>query len=395
MDAVVLAAGQGTRLGPLTDTRPKPLVPIAGRPLLRHVLERAAPVVDRFVLVVGYEGERIREVIGEEAYSTPVTYVEQPEQVGTADAVAMATEAVEGAFLVLNGDVIVERDAIERLADSDAPAILGTEVDDPTQYGVLSIDGDRLTGIVEKPADPPSNLINAGAYLFDASLAEAVQSVEESERGEYELTDAIFARIDDGVTVVSHDGFWIDVGYPWDLLEANEYLLDQLEGDVMGDVHPSATLEGEVIVEAGAEVKPGSVIEGPVMVCAGATVGPNAYVRDHTVVGPGATVGHAVEVKHSVLFEGATASHLSYIGDSVLGADVNLGAGTTVANLRHDDSTIRCQVKDTPVDTGRRKFGVVLGDEVKTGINTSLNAGVVLQSGATTGPGSAILRNPR
>ncbi len=395
MDAVVLAAGQGTRMGPLTDRLPKPLLPIAGRPLVAHVLERAAPFVDRFVVVVGYEGERIRETLGSEVESVPIEFVEQPEQVGTADAVAMAAESVDGSFLVLNGDVLVEAEAIERIAGADAPALLGTRVENPSEYGVLSVTDGRLTDIVEKPDDPPSDLVNAGVYLFDTALAEAVQAVDESERGEFELTDAIQARIDAGVAVVSYDGFWLDVGYPWDLLTATEHILGDMEGRIDGTVHPSATLEGPVVVETGAEIGPGCVIEGPVMIGVDAEVGPNAYVRDNAVIGPGARVGHAVEVKHSVLFEGATAAHLSYIGDSILGADINLGAGTTVANLRHDDENVTCKVKDEPVDTGRRKFGVVLGDEVKTGINTSLNAGVVLSTGATTGPGETVLRNPR
>ncbi len=141
-------------------------------------------------------------------------------------------------------------------------------------------------------------------------------------------------------------------------------------------MHEDADLRGTVVVEEGATVDAGVVIEGPVLVSSGATVGPNAYVRGATLIGPGASVGHAVEVKNSVLMADATVGHLPYVGDSVLDRDVNSGAGTTVATLRHDDEPVRTLVEGEAVSTGRRKYGVVCGDGGKTGIQTSLNAGV-------------------
>jgi len=127
----------------------------------------------------------------------------------------------------------------------------------------------------------------------------------------------------------------------------------------------------------------------------GAEVGPNAYVRGPAVVGVGAHVGHAVELKNSVLMSGASVGHLSYVGDSVVGENVNFGAGTVVANLRHDGRNVVARVKDgdEKVDTGRRKFGVVVGDAAKTGINTSLNAGVRLGAGAKTAPSEAVMKD--
>jgi bifunctional UDP-N-acetylglucosamine pyrophosphorylase/glucosamine-1-phosphate N-acetyltransferase len=186
---------------------------------------------------------------------------------------------------------------------------------------------------------------------------------------------------------------WLDVGRPWELLEANEWKLAELDRRIDGNVAGDAHLRGAVVVENGATVEPGAVIEGPVMIRAGAHVGPNAYVRGHTLLEERSEVGHSVEIKNSVVMSDASVPHLSYVGDSVLGRDVNFGAGTVVGNLRHDDEPVRLTVKGERVSTGRRKFGVVVGDGAKTGIDTSLNAGVTLSTGARTEPGECVLRD--
>ncbi|MFC6772133.1 glucose-1-phosphate thymidylyltransferase, partial [Halorubrum pallidum] len=158
-------------------------------------------------------------------------------------------------------------------------------------------------------------------------------------------------------------------------------------------VEEGVHLDGPVVVEAGARVQSGAYVEGPALIRAGAEVGPNAYVRGSTVVGQNAHVGHSVEVKNSVLMADASIGHLSYVGDSVLGRGVNVGAGTNVANLRHDDENVRLQVKGESVDTGRRKLGAIVGGGAKTGINTSINAGVKLGAGETTNPGEVLTRD--
>ena len=129
------------------------------------------------------------------------------------------------------------------------------------------------------------------------------------------------------------------------------------------------------------------------LVRSGADVGPNAYVRGATLLAEDTHVGTSVEVKNSVLMAGTHVPHLSYVGDSVLGRDVNFGAGTNVANLRHDDADVRFAVKGDRISTGRRKFGVVAGDGVKTGINTSLSPGLRLSPGTTTTPGESVTRD--
>ncbi|GAB3664395.1 sugar phosphate nucleotidyltransferase [Halopiger thermotolerans] len=368
------------------------MLPVADRPLAAHTVDAAVDAgADEIVLVVGYEAETVREYFGSEYRGVPVSYAVQEEQAGTADAVNAAREHLEGPFAVLNGDNLYDPAAIERLFEA-CPAVCAVEVDDPSNYGVLSTTDGTITDIVEKPADPPTNLANAGAYAFPADAREWLD-VPASERGEHEITDVLGRVIDEyAVTPVTLDR-WMDVGRPWELLEANEWKLGELERRLDGTVSDDAHLEGDVVVEEGATVKPGVVIEGPALIRSGATVGPNAYVRGATLIDEGAKVGNAVEVKNSVLSPGATVGHLSYVGDSVLGRDVNFGAGTTVANLRHDEADVKFSVKGDRVSTGRRKFGVVAGDGVKTGINTSLTPGLKLDTGATTMPGETVERD--
>ncbi|WP_254809823.1 bifunctional sugar-1-phosphate nucleotidylyltransferase/acetyltransferase [Natronosalvus amylolyticus] len=392
MKAVVLAAGEGTRIRPLSHRLPKPMLPVADRPLVAHTVDAAIDAgATEIVLVIGYESATVRSHFGESYRGTPITYAIQEEQQGTAHAVNAARDVIDGPFAVLNGDNLYDPAAIEQLFDA-CPAVCAIEVEEPSNYGVLSTDNGTVTGIVEKPAEPPTNLANAGAYAFPAEAKQWLE-VPASERGEHEITDVLATVIEQfSVTPITVDR-WLDVGRPWELLEANEWKLGDLERRLDGDVSDDAVLEGPVVVEEGATVRAGVVIEGPALIRSGASVGPNAYVRGATLVDEGASVGHAVEIKNSVLSPGATVGHLSYVGDSILGRDVNFGAGTTVANLRHDGGDVRFSVKGSRPSTGRRKFGVVAGDEVKTGINTSLTPGLKLSPEATTQPGETVTRD--
>lgn len=393
MQTVVLAAGEGTRMWPLTANRPKPMLPVAGRPLLEHVLDSAVDAgALRFIIVVGYHDEVVRDHFGEAYRGVPIVYAVQDGQVGTADAVNAARSHLDdGPFVVLAGDNLYDPGTMPALYET-APAVGAFTVDDPRPYGVFALDGDRVTGVVEKPADPPSSLINVSAYAFEARARDWLD-VNESDRGEYELTDVLQRQLDSAEVSAIRFDRWLDIGRPWDLLEANEWKLGELDRTLDGEVHEAATVVGDVVVEAGATVRAGACIEGPAFVAEGATVGPNAYVRGATALGPATTVGHGVEIKNSVVMAETKVPHLSYVGDSILGRSVNLGAGTIVANLRHDDQPIEITVKGERVSTGRRKFGVVIGDGAKTGIDTSLNAGVTLSPNARTGPGETVTRD--
>jgi len=183
---------------------------------------------------------------------------------------------------------------------------------------------------------------------------------------------------------------WI-LRYPWDLLRANELFVRRLKEQRMdGDVHPSAVIEGVVCVGKGTRILPGVYIEGNVVIGENCKIGPNCYLRGNTSIGNGCHIGQAVEVKNSLILSRTNVGHLSYVGDSVLGESVNFGAGTIVSNLRHDGSDHRTMVEGVLVDTGRRKFGAVVGDGVHTGIHTTIYPGRKLWPGTSTRPGEVV-----
>jgi len=281
MKAVVLAAGRGTRMSPLTETRPKPLLPAGDSTLVERVADTCAPYVDGFVVVVGYRGDAVRDRIGDEHAGTPVEYVEQEERAGTADAVERAGPYVDDRFLVVNGDAVFSSEVVAELVETEGNALSVVGVDNPSEYGVVEVEDGYATRIVEKPDDPPSSLANAGVYVFDTDALGYVRSTEQSERGEREITDSIAEMMDDGYpfTVVQHGDGWLDAGYPWDLLEANRLALQGQEARLDGEVEDGATVKDGVVIEEAARVMSGAYVEGPALVREGATVGPNAYVR--------------------------------------------------------------------------------------------------------------------
>jgi bifunctional UDP-N-acetylglucosamine pyrophosphorylase/glucosamine-1-phosphate N-acetyltransferase len=186
---------------------------------------------------------------------------------------------------------------------------------------------------------------------------------------------------------------WFDIRHPWDLLEANTWTLKRMEHKVLGTVEEGAHLLGPVTVAKTARIRSGAYIEGPSFIDEGADVGPNCYIRPCTSIGRNTRIGNACEIKNSIIMDRTHMGHLSYMGDSIIGEHCNLAAGTLIANLRFDDGHVKMMVKNEVVDTGRRKLGVILGDEVKTGINALLMPGVKVGQNSWIGPNYMVQRD--
>lgn len=398
---VILAAGVGSRMDPLTRTRPKVMLPVAGRPLVEHLVRRGKGAgFQRVTLVVHAFQEQAQAHFGAgDVFGCRIDYVEQGEPKGTGHAVASLAGRVDGDFVLVSGDSLLSVKDMRALRDATGPTVGGHGVDDARPYGLLAVEDDKVTGVQEKPADKIPGIANAGAYRLDEGIVAACKALKPSLRGELELTDAITAMAEDGRAPALLDlPSWQEAGRPWDLLDLQASLLADLEPRMDGDVGPHVETTGPVVIESGAQVTGHTVIEGPVFIGRDASIGPNAYLRPGTSIGAGCHVGNSCEIKNSILQDGAAVPHLSYVGDSILGEGCNLGAGTQVANLKVNDNPVRIHWQSKEwIDTGRRKLGAILGDGVKTGVNASLNPGFVAAPGATIGAGEAASgwREPR
>jgi UDP-N-acetylglucosamine diphosphorylase/glucosamine-1-phosphate N-acetyltransferase len=395
MKALVLAAGEGTRLRPLTSNIPKPLLPVAGKPFLSHIFSSLqAAGVSEIALLVGWKANRIKEHYGNGSeLDLKITYLEQRQRLGTANAIGHAEGLMNEPFFVVNGDVVisdVDVKAMRAMFERAHKTVMGAvTVDDPSQYGVIEEKEGKLVRIIEKPKHPPSDLINAGIFVFSPDIFELIRKTSKSIRGEYEITDTITTLAkDEDVLIHRMMTDWIDVGRPWDLLTANDIFMSRLIGRCEGEVEENVVMTGEVVVEKGAKVRSGSYIAGPVYIAKGCDIGPNCYVRPGSCFGPNVHIGASVEVKNSIVMAGTHIPHHNYVGDSVIGERCNLGAGTKVANLRFDDKNVRVSFKGELIDSGRRKLGVIMGDDVKTGINAMIDAGTIIWERSIIGPGA-------
>ncbi|CAB3287727.1 UDP-N-acetylglucosamine pyrophosphorylase / Glucosamine-1-phosphate N-acetyltransferase [Methanocaldococcus lauensis] len=390
MDAVILCAGKGERLKPLTENRPKPMIPIAGKPILQHIIEKVEDLVDNIYIVVKYKKEKIIDYFKD---YPKVKFLEQGEIDGTGQAVLTTKDYVDNEFLVINGDIIFEDDLRGFLKYKYAIAVKETK--NPENFGVVVLDEENnIVEIQEKPKNPKSNLINAGIYKFDRKIFDLIEKTKISKRGEREITDAIKQLIkEEKVKGIKLDGYWNDVGRPWDVLEANKHLLSKIKDSIIkGKIEENVVIKGNVVIEENAIIKANSVIEGPAIIKKGSIIGPLAYIRPYTVLMENTFVGNSSEVKASIIMKNTKIPHLSYVGDSIIGENCNFGCNTITANLRFDDKPVKVNIKGKRVESVR-KLGVIMGDNVKTGIQVSFMPGVKVGSNCWIGASCLIDRD--
>jgi bifunctional UDP-N-acetylglucosamine pyrophosphorylase/glucosamine-1-phosphate N-acetyltransferase len=387
MQAIILAAGKGTRFLPLSETRPKPLFSIFGKSILEYNLDELNGLVNEVIIIVGYKKEMIMEKIGKKYGEMKITYVEDNKIEGTGSSAKLVYPHLKDRFLLLNGDDFYSKEDIKKAIDK-CPSILVKEHENPSCFGVIDEEEGYAKNITEKPTQPVSKLVNSALYCLPKTIFD--YKIEKSARGEYEFTDYIRKFIQEKKLRICEASFWSPASYPWDIFDVVPYLFSKQKKEKKGKIEKGATLIGEVIVKEGTVVKSGAYIEGPVYIGKDCIVGPNCFIRAGSVIEDGCRIGQGVEIKNSLIGKGTRASHLTYIGDSIIGENCNFGAGTIVANLRHDLSTVKTIVKAELIDTRKKKLGVLMGDNVKTGINTIIYPGRKIGANKSTLPGEKV-----
>lgn len=333
MKALILAGGAGTRLRPITHTSAKQLVPVANKPILFYGLEAMAEAgIKEVGIIVGDTRQEIMAAVGTgERWGMEVTYIPQDAPLGLAHCVLIARDFLaDDDFVMYLGDNMLRQSVKEfvehfEVDRGDAAAqILLAHVADPRAFGVAELNerGD-VVRLVEKPADPPSDLALVGVYLFTPAIHEAVRAIEPSARGELEITDAIQWLIDDGRVVRQQvlQGWWIDTGKLTPLLEANRLILETLDAQIDGVVEGESSIEGRVVIERGAIVRD-STVRGPAVIGAGTQI-VNSYVGPFTSIAADCEVVNS-EIEHSVVLERSRIIDVPRIEDSLIGRDAEV-----------------------------------------------------------------------
>jgi glucose-1-phosphate thymidylyltransferase len=332
MKGLVLSGGKGTRLYPLTYTKAKQLIPVANKPVLFRVIEsiRDAGITD-IGIVVGDTASEVMEAVGWGGrWGVNITYVHQSAPLGLAHAVKESRDFIDDdRFVVFLGDNCIQggiSPLIEQFGRSEWNSqIVLTRVPDPTQFGVAELDETgRIIRLVEKPKEPKSNLALVGIYMFDQTIWEAIEHIQPSWRGEFEITDAIQYLVDHRYRVYPyiHHGWWIDTGKKMDMLDANRLVLEEIEHKIDGFVDRDSQITGKVTVEQGAEVI-NSVIRGP------AIVGEHARIVN-SYIGPFTAIYHHThiedsEIEHSIVLENSSICRIPHrIEDSLIGRNVKI-----------------------------------------------------------------------
>ena len=336
MKALILAGGAGTRLRPITHTSAKQLVPVANKPILFYGIEAMVSAgITEIGVIVGDTRAEVMGALGDGSqFGAKITFIPQDQPLGLAHCVLIAADFLgDDDFVMYLGDNLLEQDlgafvrAFETARKSSEPPtaqILLKQVPDPHRFGIAELDAaGNVIRLIEKPADPPTDLALVGVYLFDKTINEAVRAIAPSPRGELEITDAIQWLVDQGRRVRCEllTGWWIDTGKLTPLLEANRLLLEVIEPRVDGDVDEASSLDGRVVIEAGAVVR-NSSLRGPLVIGRDARI-IDSFIGPFTAIGNGCEVTNS-EVEHSVIMERSRIVDIPRLEDSLIGKEAEV-----------------------------------------------------------------------
>lgn len=400
MKAVILAGGKGVDLFPLTQTRPKPMITLLGKPILEYLIKELKEVgLTDILIVVGYKSEQIRNYFGKgKDFGVCIHYADQGDKEGIVAAILAAEEYIndETSFLLLFGDIVSEKGLIQRALNafentqSDMTMTL-TLQGDTGDFGIVEIDSMGMVkkaGIKKAELSSRSKYVDAGCFIIKTDIFEEI-------RNGASLGQAINNRIEKGdkVAAAIWEKEWIDIGKPWNIIEANKLLLSKVkETKIANDVIIGANVElkNSVIIESGTEISSGAVLNGPLYIGPNSYIGNNTLIRDHCSIGEGSIIGFGSEIKNSILFEGAKIFGLCYVGDSVIGKNTILSSGVITVNTETPRKEIEMDVGGKALSTGFTKLGAIIGDNCEIGVNCLIYPGRKIASGSVVSPGTSV-----
>ncbi len=399
MQAVLLAAGKSSRFSPYNYFSHKSLIKILGKPIIVHTIEsiRKSGIKD-IILIVSRDSE-IKKILGDGSnLRVNIQYLVQKEPTGAGNGLLLAEKLIDGDFFLLNVshvDFWEYKELMHRKkSKNDMAILLSTREKNLQKYGVLKVDKDRVIDLSEKPKKEkePSNLRLIGIYLFTKDF---LKTLRQTPNEHYRLEKAIssFSKIH-LVKFAETEKEVPSLKYSWDLLGIKNYLFKNIKKSIGKNVKiaKSAEIIGNVIIENGVEIMEGSRIKGPCFIGKNSVVGNNVVLRNGVDIGKGCIVGAYMEVKNSIIMDGAK-THSGFIGDSIIGENSRIGAQFSSANVRLDRSEIKIQTEKKEVDSGLKHLGVMVGRNVKIGIKASTMPGVIIGQNSIVGPSTVVLQN--
>ncbi len=391
MKAIILAAGEGTHLSPFSETRPISMIGVAGRTLLDNTigLLKSAGINDIFV-VAGHKKEKLIKRIQQQDYNgLNLHYVEQKRKLGIGHAVMQVKNKILPGeyFLLAYGDILTANNIFSKVQQSfhlfKCPVASICLLPSNQMFGNVFLNARmEITKIIEKPkGNKLGNYVLTGVFILPASFFQLLESLGNSM--EKALKKVVAGE---GLRASMWEDEWLDMVYPWEILTANKMIMDSWqETSVAKDatLEANVTLQGVVRVEAGAVIKSGAVLEGPCCIGEGSYIGNNSLARSYTSVGKNCSVGSGVELKNCVVMENSQIGRLSFVGDSVLGENVDMGAGCMTVNRDINWKPIFVKNGKRPMSTGMKKLGAFLGDGVVVGAGNTLQPGTIVAHGKT------------
>lgn len=371
MKAVILAAGEGRRLRPFTETMPKVMLPVGNKPILEHVLDAVKKSgVEEIIIVVGYKKEVIMDYF-KNYKGAKLTYVTQEKQLGTAHALLRAKKHIKGDFIVLAGDNIIDSKSILKLVkDKSTYSLLIKEHSHPSKYGVAFIEKGNLKKIVEKPKEEIGKFISTGIYKLPKSIFKKIDELYS--QGNHALSNVVQSVLDDNNTIntILTDS-WMDIVYPWDLIHVNETMINNTAASKSGAIEKGVTIKGDVTIGKDTTIYSGCYIVGPVVIGEGCEIGPNACIFPSTTIGDNSVVHPFSQIRNSVIMNNVHIGSNSYMKNSIV------GRGSIIQN---NFSNINGQAL-IEIEKELQKIeniGAMIGEDCNIGSHVVIDAGKII-----------------
>ncbi len=386
MKAVILAAGEGLRLRPFTEDKPKVMLPVANKPILHHVIDSIKKTsINEIIVIIGYQKNKILQYF-DKIPDLKLDFIEQKNQLGTAHALLTAESKVDDDFIVVFGDNLIGSNSLQQLIDSkNQNGLLITHHVHPSKYGVVGIKGKNVETISEKPEDKTSQYIATGVYKFQKSIFNSITTCVD--HGDLGLTAVIQQLISEGNSIGTvKTTEWSDVVYPWDLLSVNEHYLNNVNKDISGTIEKNVQIKGPVIISKDSKILSGSYLVGPLIIGEGCEIGPNACIFPSTVIGNNCVIEPFSCIRNSIIMEECRiGSHVS-IANSILDDGVRM---QNHVSILEDQAFVRLGDEIKQV----RNIGGMIGGNAVIGNNSVIDPGIIIGKNASIAPLKYISKN--